>query len=137
MGTAEEVRNSFKGWDPRIETMLGFVDKLYVHEPLTSWSHPSHSLLLIGDAAHAMTPSLVQGAAVCIEDAAILDSILSHPRFSFPCELRAALPTSERLCLARPNKITATSIESQWFTQMADGAEQRARDAWLLEHLER
>lgn len=30
MGTAKEVRNSFKGWDPRIETMLGYVkDVLY------------------------------------------------------------------------------------------------------------
>ncbi|KAF8188829.1 hypothetical protein K438DRAFT_1722400 [Mycena galopus ATCC 62051] len=139
MGTANEVRNSFKGWDPRIETMLGFVDKvlywrLYTHEPLTTWSHPSHRLVLIGDSAHAMTPYLAQGAAMGIEDAAILGGILSHPRFSSLRALHTALPLYERLRISRANKVAEASVKSRWFTQMADGAEQRERDAWLLLH---
>ncbi|KAJ7348057.1 hypothetical protein DFH08DRAFT_1080210 [Mycena albidolilacea] len=139
MGTAKEVRNSFKGWDPRIEKMLGFVEKvlywrLYTHEPLVSWSHSSHRLVLIGDAAHAMTPYLAQGAAMGIEDAAILGGILSHPRYSSPSTLRAALPLYEHLRLSRANKVAAASVESRWFTQMADGVKQRERDAWLLLH---
>ncbi|KAJ7849654.1 hypothetical protein B0H14DRAFT_2765217 [Mycena olivaceomarginata] len=139
MGTAKEVRNSFKGWDPRIEKMLGFVEKvlywrLYTHEPLVSWSHSSRRLVLIGDAAHAMTPYLAQGAAMGIEDAAILGGILSHPRYSSPSTLRAALPLYEHLRLSRANKVAAASVESRWFTQMADGAKQRERDAWLLLH---
>ncbi|KAJ7639727.1 hypothetical protein DFH06DRAFT_640936 [Mycena polygramma] len=139
MGTAEEVRNSFKGWDPRIEKMLEFVDKvlywrLYTHEPLTSWSHPSHRLVLIGDAAHAMTPYLAQGAAMGIEDAAILGGILSDPRYSSPGTLSAALLLYEHLRLNRANKVAAASVESRWFTQMEDGEKQRERDAWLLLH---
>ncbi|KAF7343989.1 Salicylate hydroxylase [Mycena venus] len=139
MGTAKEVRNSFKGWDPRIEKMLEFVEKvlywrLYTHEPLASWSHPSHRLVLIGDAAHAMTPYLAQGAAMGIEDAAILGGILSHPRYSSPRTLSAALPLYEHLRLSRANKVAAASVESRWFTQMEDGEKQRERDAWLLLH---
>jgi len=139
MGTAKEVRNSFKGWDPRIEKMLEFVQdvlywRLYTHEPLASWSHPSHRLVLIGDAAHAMTPYLAQGAAMGIEDAAILGGILSRPRYSSPRTLPAALPLYERLRLSRANKVAAVSIESRWFTQMEDGEKQRERDAWLLLH---
>ncbi|KAJ7206612.1 hypothetical protein GGX14DRAFT_637692, partial [Mycena pura] len=127
------------GWDPRIEQMLELVEKvlywrLYTHEPLASWSHPSHRLVLIGDAAHAMTPYLAQGAAMGIEDAAILGGILSHPRYSSPRTLPAALPLYERLRLSRANKVAAVSIESRWFTQMEDGEKQRERDAWLLLH---
>ncbi|KAJ7219008.1 hypothetical protein B0H12DRAFT_1213228 [Mycena haematopus] len=139
MGTAKEVRNSFNGWDPRIEKMLGFVQKvlywrLYTHEPLASWSHPSHRLVLIGDAAHAMTPYLAQGAAMSIEDAAILGGILSHPRYSSPQPLPATLAHYERLRLSRANKVAAASVSSRWFTQMEDGPKQRERDEWLLLH---
>ncbi|KAJ7644390.1 hypothetical protein FB45DRAFT_897744 [Roridomyces roridus] len=139
MGTAEEVRNNFKGWDPRIETMLGHVKdvlywRLYTHEPIASWSHPSHRLTLIGDAAHAMTPYLAQGAAMGIEDAAILGGILSHPRYSSPSTLSAALALYEHLRLSRATKVASASVESRWFTQMEDGAKQRERDEWLLLH---
>ncbi|KAF7366972.1 Salicylate hydroxylase [Mycena sanguinolenta] len=136
MGTAKEVRNSFKGWDPRIETMLGFVKKslLYTHEPLTSWSHPSYRLVLIGDAAHAMTPYLAQGAAIGIEDAAILGGILSDPRYSCPQTLPAALRLYERLRISRANRVAEASVTSRWFTQMEDGPKQRERDEWLLLH---
>ncbi|KAF9065130.1 hypothetical protein BDP27DRAFT_1332328 [Rhodocollybia butyracea] len=122
MGTAEEVRNSFKGWDPRIEKMLEYVEdvlywRLYTHAPLATWSHPSHRLVLIGDAAHAMTPYLAQGAAMSIEDAAIL-----------------VLSLYERLRIDRVTKVASASVESRWFTQMEDGDKQRERDAWLLLH---
>ncbi|KAJ7079631.1 hypothetical protein B0H15DRAFT_858508 [Mycena belliarum] len=139
MGTAQEVRNSFRGWDPRIETMLGHVKdvlywRLYTHEPLTSWSHPSHRVVLIGDAAHAMTPYLAQGAAMGIEDAAILGGILSHPRYSSPSTLATALALYERLRIRRATKVAAASVDSRWFTQMEDGERQRERDTWLLAH---
>ncbi|KAJ7730372.1 hypothetical protein DFH07DRAFT_781643 [Mycena maculata] len=150
MGTAKEVRNSFKGWDPRIGVMLEHVKDVlywrmsalrltfqsftYTHEPIASWSHPSHRLVLIGDAAHAMTPYLAQGAAMSIEDAAILGGILSHPRYASPGMLSAALPLYERLRLSRATKVAAASVDSRWFTQMEDGEAQRERDAWLLLH---
>ena len=45
------------------------------HSPLTHWSL-SDKVTLIGDAAHAMTPFLGQGAATGIEDAVMLARVL-------------------------------------------------------------
>ncbi|KAJ7285614.1 hypothetical protein C8J57DRAFT_1285352 [Mycena rebaudengoi] len=139
MGTVKEVRNSFKGWDPRIDQMLEYVEdvlywRLYTHEPLDCWSHPSYRLVLIGDAAHAMTPYLAQGAAMGIEDAAILGGLLSHPLYSSPSTLSVAIPIYERLRTKRANRVAEASVSSRWYTQMEDGEEQRDRDAWLLLH---
>src|ERR1700743_337212 len=105
-GTSGEVREAFKGWDARIDKMLEYVTdvlewrvsincqdfmkianqltsiELYTHEELPTWTHPSNKLTLIGDAAHAMTPYLAQGAAMGIEDAAIFGGILANPQFN-------------------------------------------------------
>ncbi|WNJ21138.1 FAD-dependent oxidoreductase [Pontibacter sp. G13] len=57
---------------------------LYDFEPLSSYS--KGNILLIGDAAHAMTPNMGQGAGMSIEDAATWVSLMSEE-----------LPMSERL----------------------------------------
>jgi len=44
---------------------------LHEAEPSMRWVHPG-GLVLIGDAAHALTPYAAQGAAMAIEDAALL-----------------------------------------------------------------
>lgn len=47
--------------------------------PLRSW-HDGRSTVLVGDAAHAMTPNLGQGAAQALEDvAALLSELASSP----------------------------------------------------------
>jgi 2-polyprenyl-6-methoxyphenol hydroxylase-like FAD-dependent oxidoreductase len=46
-----------------------------LHEPV--WG--AGSVVLIGDAAHAMTPNLGQGAAMGIEDAAVLPQVVTAP----------------------------------------------------------
>lgn len=91
-------------------------------------------MTLIGDAAHAMTPYLAQGAAMGIEDAAILGGILSHPEYRTTTTLPQALQLYEKLRIKRTAIVNAASIDSRWFTQMEDGEEQRKRDEYLLEH---
>ena len=90
--------------------------------------------MLIGDAAHAMTPYLAQGAAVGIEDAAILGGILSQPEYCTPAALPEALGIYENLRIKRAAHVAENSVDSRWFTQMEDGEEQRKRDEWLLAH---
>jgi salicylate hydroxylase len=109
-------------------------EKLYTHTELPSWTHKSNKFTLIGDAAHAMTPYLAQGAAMGIEDAAILGGILSSPSYTSPHTLPQALGLYEKLRLKRTARVAAASIDSRWFTQMSDGEEQRKRDEWLLAH---
>lgn len=89
-------------------------------------------MCLIGDAAHAMTPYLAQGAAMGIEDAAILGGILE--KFPSLETLPGALRIYEKLRLPRSARVARASIESRYFTQMNDGPEQQKRDEYLLSH---
>jgi 2-polyprenyl-6-methoxyphenol hydroxylase-like FAD-dependent oxidoreductase len=73
---AELVRR-FTGWHPPIDAVLEATpnsailrNDVYYLDPLTQWSHGR--LVLLGDAAHATTPGVGQGAAMAIEDAVVL-----------------------------------------------------------------
>jgi salicylate hydroxylase len=99
---------------------------------MPSWVHPSGKVCLIGDSAHAMTPYLAQGAAMGIEDAAILGGLLE--RYPTTDTLHKTLLKYEKLRLKRTAKVARASIDSRRFTQMADGLEQQDRDEYLLAH---
>ena len=90
--------------------------------------------MLIGDAAHAMTPYLAQGAAMGIEDCAILGGILSQPEYHTAETLPQALKLYEKLRIKRAAMVAENSVTSRWFTQMVDGPKQVERDQWLLAH---
>jgi salicylate hydroxylase len=96
-GDPDVLRAEFKGWDPRIGSLLQHVQAtfrwaLYDREPLPTWTKGRLSLL--GDAAHPMLPHLGQGANQSIEDGMALATILSRAdRTTAP----AALLAYERL----------------------------------------
>jgi salicylate hydroxylase len=80
-GDPDVLRAEFAGWDPRIEFLLGHVQKtfrwaLYDREPLPTWT--KGRLTLLGDAAHPMLPHLGQGANQSIEDGMALATILAQ-----------------------------------------------------------
>lgn len=117
--------------------MLQHVDsvlewRLYTHESIDHWVHASARFCLIGDSAHAMTPYLAQGAAMGIEDAAILGGILEA--FPDKGDLVKSLRIYEKLRIERTSMVATASIDSRWFTQMEDGPEQQKRDEYLLSH---
>lgn len=65
----------FRDWPTQVRNLLGTSDKwlkwaLCSVDATGPWSHGN--VALIGDAAHAMLPYMAQGAAMAIEDAAIL-----------------------------------------------------------------
>jgi salicylate hydroxylase len=67
----EELSAAYVGWDP---TMLRMFEKvegcfkwgIYDREPLPAWR--AGRVVLMGDAAHPMMPTLAQGAAISMED---------------------------------------------------------------------
>ena len=135
----EEVRERFREWDPRLSAMLAHVQevlkwRLFTHHELPNWAHPANKVVLIGDAAHAMTPYLAQGAAMGIEDAAVLAGILAEPDFATVDTLPASLKLYENIRIKRAARVAEASISSRYFTQMVDGPDQEARDRWMLEH---
>jgi len=79
-----------------------------------------------------MTPYLAQGAAMGIEDAAILGALLE--RFPTKDSLPEVLSMYCNLRRKRTAKVAKASIDSRYFTQMPDGETQKRRDEYLLAH---
>jgi 2-polyprenyl-6-methoxyphenol hydroxylase-like FAD-dependent oxidoreductase len=77
-----EVRRRFGRWHDPIPALLDAADPgavlhhdLYELPPLTAYT--SGRVVLAGDAAHAMTPNLGQGACQALEDAVVLGHVMA------------------------------------------------------------
>jgi salicylate hydroxylase len=73
----------YRDFCPLVHRMLNLVPdgevcewKLRVHKPLPTWVHGSVALL--GDACHPTLPHLSQGAAMAVEDGAVLAEVVSR-----------------------------------------------------------
>jgi 2-polyprenyl-6-methoxyphenol hydroxylase-like FAD-dependent oxidoreductase len=75
---------------------------LYDFPPLTSWTNGRMALL--GDAAHATTPNLGQGACQAIEDALVIANELHHSE-----NVHKALKAYEQKRIKKATYITNTS----------------------------
>ena len=74
-------RLAAEAWAPAARALVGLPEAwlkwtLYDRRPLTRWSNGPVALL--GDAAHPMLPFLAQGAAMAIEDAAVVAQCLAQ-----------------------------------------------------------
>ncbi|KAJ6554237.1 hypothetical protein B0H19DRAFT_1377200 [Mycena capillaripes] len=95
MATVEEVLDEFKGFHPRYLKFLQLADppilrwQLRVLPLLPTWINGRTALL--GDAAHATLPILGQGAAMAIEEAAVIGCLipLGTRRDDVPARLEA------------------------------------------------
>ncbi|KAJ6513511.1 hypothetical protein DFH09DRAFT_1197196 [Mycena vulgaris] len=93
-GDKSQFAGIFAHWEPEVQALLHCVEKplqwaVHTVKPLRSFV--SGSTVLIGDAAHAMTPHQGSGAGQAIEDAYILATVLGHPsttRETLPRALR-------------------------------------------------
>jgi 6-hydroxynicotinate 3-monooxygenase len=73
--SGEEVASAFKGFHAEVRKVIETAPKLTKWpildiEPISTWS--KGRLVLLGDACHAMMPYMASGAAMAIEDAAVL-----------------------------------------------------------------
>jgi salicylate hydroxylase len=78
-----EMREWFKGWDPRVTRLVKMIDRtlkwpLMTGTPLDRWVSKSGKLLMLGDASHAMVPYMSQGAAMAVEDGGALAKALRY-----------------------------------------------------------
>ena len=77
----EELKAQYRGWHPALQTVIDAADKdqcyrwsLFNRPPIREWS--TRRVTLLGDAAHPTLPYLAQGAAMSIEDGAVLTRAL-------------------------------------------------------------
>jgi 2-polyprenyl-6-methoxyphenol hydroxylase-like FAD-dependent oxidoreductase len=108
------LRRRFAGWHDPIPALLeaaepGAVlhDDLYELPPLAAYTRGK--VALVGDAAHAMTPNLGQGAGQALEDAVVLAKTVDGP---------SGLDAYDRLRRPRTQKIALRShrigVAAQW-----------------------
>ncbi|HYX66351.1 MAG TPA: FAD-dependent monooxygenase [Burkholderiales bacterium] len=139
----EKLRADFAGWHPDIRTLVDLADRdecyrwsLFYRPPISNWS--THRATLLGDSVHATLPYLAQGAAMAIEDAAVLTRALEI------AEVPEALQIYQRNRVARTTRIVEGSSGNRTLFHMRDQQALRrafakrdegaARNAWLYSY---
>ena len=81
-GDYAELKADFKGWHRDIQTLIDTANKdslfkwaLFDRPPMAQWS--KGRVTLLGDACHPTLPFMAQGAAMAIEDGAVLAACLN------------------------------------------------------------
>ncbi len=126
---AGKLRDHFGDIDPELDGLLTLVtDETPVHQgdlgEHKAVSFGRGRVVLLGDAAHAMTPNLGQGAGMSIEDAAEL-ALLLDPTSPVPTDLAEQLSA---LRMARVRDIQSTAwrigalahVDSAWVRWVRD-----------------
>jgi salicylate hydroxylase len=108
VGARADIAAHFRGWPAAALKLLAAPVSwqkfaLMTVDPHAAWTHGR--LALLGDAAHAMLPFLAQGAAMAIEDAALLGRALTDAR-----DIPAAL---HRYAAARKPRVTRMAEASR------------------------
>ncbi|KAI0708960.1 FAD/NAD-P-binding domain-containing protein [Cerioporus squamosus] len=109
-----EVQECYAGWEPEVQELLQCIDKptkWAIHELKPLPFYFTGSVVLLGDAAHAMTPHQGAGAGQAIEDAFILAEVLGH-RHTSRSTLPRALTAYERVRIPMANHVLEGSRHS-------------------------
>ncbi|EJD06331.1 FAD/NAD-binding domain-containing protein [Fomitiporia mediterranea MF3/22] len=131
----EEVFDKFIGWEDEVLALLELAKKpsvwsIHTARPLPRYSDALGRVVLVGDAAHAMTPHQGSGGGQAIEvrlDAHVLAVLLTHPqitRETVPSALQAydavRVPISQRV--ARTSRLTGMmyQLNHSWSEEAKD-----------------
>ena len=129
-GDVAVLQEAFAGFHPTVQRMLAACPSVHKRplvdrEPLTRWV--DGNVALLGDSCHPMTPYMAQGAAMAIEDAAILARCLDGiEREGVPAALRRYEATRQ----ARTAKMQLTSRQNIWGKGVTDTDWVYGYNAW-------
>lgn len=139
-----EMRADFAGWHPMITTIIDEADRdqcyrwaLRDREPIRDWS--TARVTLLGDAAHPTLPYMAQGAAMAVEDAAVLARALASEH-----DVPGAIALYQAARVDRTARIVNESRANRALFHLPDVAALRAafakrdmnaeRSAWLFSY---
>ncbi|HYC12841.1 MAG TPA: FAD-dependent monooxygenase [Stellaceae bacterium] len=137
----ERLHADYLGWHSEVQAIVDAADRgmcfrwsLHNRLPLRNWSTARATLL--GDSAHATLPYLAQGAAMAIEDGAVLARALSEA-----ASVPEALDLYQRNRVDRTARVVRESTENRRLYHLGSAEEIRAefgqrdlgadRNAWL------
>jgi salicylate hydroxylase len=140
----EKLKADFRGWHPDIQLVIDKADRnqcfrwsLFYRPPITNWS--TRRATMLGDAVHATLPYLAQGAAMAIEDGAVLTRALGMTG-----DVADALQIYQRNRIERTSRIVKSSTANRDLFHMRDQQmlrhafanrdEGSARNAWLYSY---
>jgi 2-polyprenyl-6-methoxyphenol hydroxylase-like FAD-dependent oxidoreductase len=136
-GRKAEIVRRFSAWHEPIAAIVEAADEtailrndVFDLEPLPRWSNGR--VVLVGDAAHATTPGVGQGAAQAIEDAVVLADRLARRG-----ELGAALAEYEAIRRPRAEAVLKLSRRVDMAAQLASPLGWRLRNALVRRMPER
>jgi 6-hydroxynicotinate 3-monooxygenase len=129
-GDVKELRSAFEGFDRQVQNVLAACPDVHKwaivdRDSLARWT--DRNVTLLGDACHPMTPYMAQGAAMAIEDAAVLSRCLEGVE-------RDGVPNAFRRFEAsrkdRTARVQQTSRTNTWLRGKTDADWVYAYDAW-------
>ncbi|KAK1468408.1 hypothetical protein CPAR01_06480 [Colletotrichum paranaense] len=136
-GDIEEMRESYRGWDDTLTKLISLIPrvqkwKLCTHPELKTWTKGCFALL--GDSCHPSLPYQAQGAAMAVEDGAVIGKLFGLLKNSSGAEnmvpqIPGILKLYETLRKDRTTlNVQGATSNRKWY-HVRDGPEQEARDA--------
>ncbi|MGB8417553.1 FAD-dependent monooxygenase [Paraburkholderia sp.] len=118
----DEMREAFAGFHPDVQNLIDVSPSitkwpLLERDPLPLWSRGR--MVLLGDACHPMKPHMAQGAAMAIEDAAMLTRCLDEVGAT---DYTGAFSLYEANRAARASKVQLVSHNNTWLRSNEDPA---------------
>jgi 6-hydroxynicotinate 3-monooxygenase len=117
-----EMREAFAGYHPLVQALIEASPEitkwpLLERDPLPLWS--SGRLVLLGDACHPMKPHMAQGAAMAIEDAAMLARCLKAVGTT---DFATAFALYRANRMERASRVQKVSHDNTWLRDNEDPA---------------
>lgn len=133
-GDPDVLRKEFADFHPHVRKILAQVERVNkwgvnTHEPLKSWTEGR--VVIIGDAAHTVTPYMGQGAAQSMEDAVVLARCLAELDGDAD-GIAGALKRFEAIRKPRTTMIQEISAANTWGRYGADTTWLYGYDAWTV-----
>lgn len=131
-GSKSAMKQVYADFCPLVQTMLDLVPegevcewRLRSHKPLPTWT--LGTVALVGDACHPTLPHLSQGAAMAIEDGAVLAEVVSRIPAD-PTMTAKALKVYEKLRKDRTSVLVEMAAFSGRTLHLGEGKAREERD---------
>lgn len=138
-GSKDVLLKVFEEFCPLVQKMLNLVPegevcewRLRMYKPLPSWTQGS--VALVGDACHPTLPHLSQGAAMAIEDGAVIAEVLSRAPDTQPETIARCLKVYELSRKDWCSNLVQMAYISGRTLHLGEGKAKEERDRMFKEH---